>query len=414
MGELAAELVRSPNDFRGQLGWLCSPDARSAYRFGQALAQADAGAALLKMMLSDVPRAGGTVLARGYLERITATRPDLLTRVNEGLDRLQAENPRAAFEVVWSAGDEIRKVERLFAMVDRGGLGPEFLRGLEYGVRDRQLREDELLGAVDRLLRAAQAGNERAASAAVHLLYGWVHPGRRATGADCLQTHDNVREILHRALELTLAAVGREPNFWVHLAEDLAAVDPDAGVQLLAHALVSRDSNTRALAEESLVRLAGRFPSAVMEAIGESALSPVSGWVFRTDDFSRLLGAVPEGVVRTWLDRAGKQGARALARHLPTPALTEKGEPLVPPLTGFVLSRFEDDDEVFREFLCGTHSGEVYADDIPAQHEEEAETARRFLGHPLKRVREWAAAELESANVQAQFWRQRHAETAAP
>src|SRR5581483_3469667 len=149
-------LVRSPADFQRELGCLCSPDARSAYRFGQALARADTGAELLNRMLSDVPRAGGTVLARGYLERVSATRPDLLTRVNDGLDRLQAENPRAAFEVIWSAGDEVRKVERLFAMVDRGGLGAEFLRGLEYGIRDRQLSEDELLGAVDRLLRAAQ------------------------------------------------------------------------------------------------------------------------------------------------------------------------------------------------------------------------------------------------------------------
>jgi hypothetical protein len=222
-----------------------------------------------------------------------------------------------------------------------------------------------------------------------------------------------VREILPRALELTLAAVGWEPNFWVQLAEDLAAVDPNAGVRLLANALVSRDYNTRDLAEESLVGLADSFPSTVMEALGESALSPVSGWVFRIEKFSRLLAAVPEGVVRAWLERAGKQGARALARHLPPPALTEEGEPLVPPLTEFVLSRFEDDDEVFREFLAGTHAGQPYTGDIPAHHEEEAETARRFLGHPLRRVQAWAVAEIESAKLQAQFWRQRDEETAA-
>ena len=108
---------------------------------------------------------------------------------------------------------------------------------------------------------------------------------------------------------------------------------------------------------------------------------------------------MPEGVVRSWLDRVGKRGARVLARHLPPPALTETGGPGGPPLTEFVLSRFEDDDEVFQEFLAGTHAGQVYSGDIPAQHEEEAETARRFLGHPLRRVREWAVAEVQSANA---------------
>jgi hypothetical protein len=411
---LAAELVRSQGDFQRELGWLCSPDARSAYRFGQALAQADAAAALLDRMLSDIPRAGGTVLARGYLERITAARPNLLPRVNQGLDGLQTENPRAAFDVIWSAGDEVHKVDRLFALVDQGGLGAEFLRGLVHGVRDRPLREDELLGAIDRLLRAAQAGNERAAAAAVHLLHGWLRPGRGASGADRLRAHDRVREILPRVLERTLAAAGREPYFWVHLAEDLAAVHPDAGVRFLARALVSRDFNTRSAAQDSLVGLADRFPSLVMEVIGESALSPVSGWMFRTDDFSRLLGAVPEGVVRAWLDRVGVRGARALARHLPPPGLTEESEPFVQPLTEFILSRFEDDDEVFRAFLAGTHAGQVYSADIPAQHEEEAETARQLLGHPLRRVREWAAAEIQSAKRQAQLWRQRDEETAAP
>ena len=69
---------------------------------------------------------------------------------------------------------------------------------------------------------------------------------------------------------------------------------------------------------------------------------------------------------------------------------------------------------MFREFLCGTHTGQVYTHDISAQHEEEAETARRFLGHPLRRVREWATVEIKSATVQAQPWRQHAEETATP
>jgi hypothetical protein len=78
------------------------------------------------------------------------------------------------------------------------------------------------------------------------------------------------------------------------------------------------------------------------------------------------------------------------------------GEPLVPPLTEFGLSRFEDDDEVFREFLAGTPAGLLDTGDISVQYEEEAETAQRFLGHPLRRVRAWVVPEIESDQLQAQ------------
>jgi hypothetical protein len=299
-------------------------------------------------------------------------------------------------------------------MVDRGGIGAEFLRGLEYGVRARQLREDELLAAVERLFLATHQGNDRAASALIHLLYRWLRPNRSESAVNRLRAHSKVLEVLPSMLEATLVVLEREPNFWIDLAGDLAVVRPEDGTRLLAKALVSRDYNTRSLAEDSLVGLAKVAPSAVMDALDEAMSSSLAGWTFQTDDFSRLLAAMPESVVRAWLERVGKRGAVAIARHLPTPALNELDEPVVASLTEFVLSRFEDEDEVFRKFLAGTHAGQVYSGDIPAEHEEEAENARRFLGHPLRRVREWAAAEMESAKRQAQFCRQRDEEMAAP
>lgn len=212
--------------------------------------------------------------------------------------------------------------------------------------------------------------------------------------------------MLRRVLSAAVRSVSAEPTFWLTLAEDLAAIDPSAGAEQLAKALTSRDHNTRELAEKHLIELAARSPAVVMKAAGDAFLHPSDGVWLQLGDVSALLQAIPDGVVREWVDRNGLPAARAIARHLIPPHLHE-GEPVVPPLTAYVLGTFEEDERVFREFVAGAHSWQVYADDISAQYLEEAQTAQRFTGHPLRRIREWAMAETEAARRHADYWRQR-------
>ncbi len=147
-----------------------------------------------------------------------------------------------------------------------------------------------------------------------------------------------------------------------------------------------------------------------MRGLGAGIVSPSRSWRFRIDDFSRLVAALPIEVVKNWLVEADITGARGIARHLARPQLDDEGRPVISPLTTFVLERFEDDDQVFREFCAGAHSGQVYSGDVTEQHEREAAIARRFVGHPLRRVREWALSEIDSAKRHAAEWRQRDEE----
>ncbi|HEY1187464.1 MAG TPA: hypothetical protein VGE74_07385, partial [Gemmata sp.] len=414
MNALAEELLRSPENFERELKWLSSAEARSAFHFGQAIAHADPSGKLLDRMLGDVARTGGIALARGYMERVATTSPELLARVNGHLDQLQVEAPKVAFDLIWASGDEVRKVERIVAMIDTGALAPEFLRALDYGVRGRPLTEDELFGAIERLVRAAESGNTQAAPTALHLLYGWLRPTRRASGVDQLRASARSRAALPRVLELSLTNGDMEPNFWLEVAEDFAGVDAGSAVSLVAKALSNSNYNVRSLAASSLADLAREYPEAVMRAVGEAATSPTSGWLFNVGDFSQLIGSLSEKVVQEWLEETGVKGARAIARHLLPPALNEKGEPILPPLTGFVLSHFGNDEGVFSAFVAGTHSGQVYSGDIATEHLKEAAVARSFLAHPIPRVREWAEHEIQFANNQAAHWRQRDEEQAAP
>ncbi len=132
MKELSEELLHSPVAFRRELSWLCSAEARSAVHLGQAIAEIDGDGICLDSMLDEIPLAGGVAFARGYVERLATAHPQHVGRVNALLDRLQAEHPRVAYDILWSAGDEVHKVARILQMVDTGGSSEEhdFLRTL--------------------------------------------------------------------------------------------------------------------------------------------------------------------------------------------------------------------------------------------------------------------------------------------
>src|SRR5262249_8538204 len=86
----------------------------------------------------------------------------------------------------------------------------------------------------------------------------------------------------------------------------------------------------------------------------------------------------------------------------------------VPDLTAYVLSQFAEDERVFQRFCAGVHDGEVRVGDIAAQHEREAAVARRFLDHPLPRIRQWAEHEINRADRDAAWWRLREEEANTP
>jgi hypothetical protein len=98
--------------------------------------------------------------------------------------------------------------------------------------------------------------------------------------------------------------------------------------------------------------------------------------------------------------------ATKIARHIPQPHVDAEGKPVIPELTEYVLTRFEDDDRTFAEFCAGAHSLQMYTGDIASAREGEAERARAFFDHPLRRIREWAGIEYESGMADAQRHRE--------
>jgi hypothetical protein len=151
-----------------------------------------------------------------------------------------------------------------------------------------------------------------------------------------------------------------------------------------------------------------------MERLGDALLDASTGWRLAVSSLRTLINALPVEIVKQWLDAHDRPAAMALARHLPAPFIDKADQTIVPELTSYVLERFAKDDEVFREFCYGVHSGKVYMGDLAAQHEHEAEVARRFLDHPQQRIHEWAQYEIDRATHDASLWPAHDEEMAIP
>jgi hypothetical protein len=185
----------------------------------------------------------------------------------------------------------------------------------------------------------------------------------------------------------------------------IAPTRPIAAVELAARAIVSDELALRDEASKQLSALARVYPSEVMEAVGRLMLSDSVGWHFYIGKYP-IFYSIPTEVIIQWLEQNGVEGARKIARHLPEPSVDPDGSERVPTLTEYVLRTFENDDRTFAEFCAGVHSFQLYVGDLAASKEAEANIARRFSNHPLRRIREWAKIEEASAKRMAQWHRE--------
>src|SRR5262249_30139319 len=106
------------------------------------------------------------------------------------------------------------------------------------------------------------------------------------------------------------------------------------------------------------------------------------------------VSGIPSHIILAWVTRRGVDGARVVARHLPTPYLDDGGRAVVPEVLDAILREF-DDDHVVGNFAAGMHSGEVWYGDALERCHRDIEVAKRFLKHPNRRIREWAGKEID-------------------
>lgn len=411
---LADELAADPAALRDEVPWLTTEAAHASWELGVALGRRDREAHLFDLVLSTARAGASRALAPGYVHGLLSAHPQHVQSVNAWLDRAEERAPEAACEIAISAGattDPLGRTLRLFAAAKvpaRCLFAQNFLQ--DYGEQSAGQLEQILA----QLAEAAQRGDMAAVATGLDSL-GLILP--YDAGPDphpLLAAHPGLREATWRLLESVPADIAPPSHWWATVIAHLGCFDPEHAAEYAARRLVDESSGAEADAVRAIRTLSAMHPAAVMTAVGAVMLDDQTSGFFFVGDYREVFATIPDSAKRAWLQQVGVEGARRIARHLALPYVAPNGDAVVPDLTAWVLQTFEDDDRTWREFAAGTHSWKIYSGDIAAEHEAEAALARRFLDHPIRRIREWAAELEHVATADANAARQRAEELDLP
>lgn len=393
---LATAMVSDSAFFNSALDWLTSSEARSAAEFGVALAAKDRSGAYLDAIV-EKSRRGQIGLARGYINGLIYRAEVNPKKLNELLDRLELENPSLAFLLALAGGKPLSSLDRALRLVKSGKLPPSQLRNFTHWIGNERTSNEEAIRAVNLLLPMAQSGQSDAADTIVDLLAARLSSG---TFDALLKEHG---KLLCDVLSTVMP--DREAFWWHRLMAKAVGLCPQTVISAATRAMIGDNFELREQAKNLVANLGSTYPDLVMDAIGHVVLSEETGWHFFMSKYP-VFTALPLSVVEGWMRKNGVAAARKVARHVPKPYLNADGSPGLHPLTEFLLREFEQDDRTFIEFCAGVHSLQMYMGDIAAAREREGLVAKAFLNHPLRRAREWAQHEEESARADAQRHRE--------
>jgi hypothetical protein len=400
--DLAKQLYADPAVFAAELGWLNSSEAKAGVEVGHFFGKLDApNLRFLNRIIDAAIEHRADAFARGYVYGLTSPQPCDLSELNRAIDRVQKVDPKLAFFIMLPAGDFVRSFERALTMVSGGQIPTRLLSNLQVWVGNRKTMPQEAGQAVRALIPIAQSGDRDAIDAAVDFVAYQINREAAEEKANLLtQIFGEKLEDLWTLLELFAAHPAREDFWFAKVLQVAIEVDVARGCEVASQMIVSDSFPLKQEGEQLLAALVQTYPEQTMEAIGRRMTDGATMNQFFIRKFS-FVAAIPLDVAKTWLERVGVVGARAFARHLQPPYLDGAGQPQVPQLTEFILTRFEDDDRTFSEFVAGVHSYQGYWGSFSEAREKEGLQAKPFLTHRLRRIREWALIEMRQAEHDA-------------
>ncbi|MGD1212150.1 MAG: hypothetical protein ABR973_12425 [Candidatus Acidiferrales bacterium] len=397
LDQLAAELLLDEKAFQAEIEWLTSSEANGAFELGSRLGTLDTSATLLdgiiqKSLKRKIAFVRGYVA--GFLHR-PGSNPDV---VNSRLDELEKETPLLSFQIALAGGSRVGVFDRAVRLIKEGQIPPYNLRNFTFWAGEVHTTNEQVVEAL-RILIPVASDDTLICDVIVDFLGARLHSGQLDK---LIESH---RELVWEGIAIATQNPGRETWWLARILGAAAPTNQPLAIRLACRALVDSKYDFKIEAENLLSNWASSYPREVMDEIGALMLDEKDGWQFFASKF-RVFDAIPPEVVIHWLESAGVPGARKIARHLPAPHVDASGAEVIPKVTEFVLSRFEDDDVTFREFCAGTHSFQIYMGDVAAQKEAEAASVRPFFNHRLRRIREWARYEYDSGVRQATWHRE--------
>lgn len=411
--ELALQIIREPTRLHAHLDWLATAEARSAERLGVALGSGDESFACGEMIFEHAIARGAAPLLRGYVRGLASSSRSPTKELLHLADRLEASRPDVAVDILACAGDAFDGLNRVVRLVEEEHVSPRSLAVFAMGVGRRNLKADELRRILPYFVAAARSDDAESARAGLRFLSTVLQSEKQRSEQSCL-TDETLREAAWELAQASLPFAEHQVAYeWTGIVEHLTPFDPRRAASLLGLALLADVAVPGQERADGLIEMAPKHPEAVMESFANALLDPENGWRLQVRVHREVVRQIPTSLVMQCLDKHGIEAARAIARHLPPPYVDDDGRPVVPEVLEAILRKY-DDDQLFRNFLAGTHSGEVWRGNAAERLRREAEDAQVFLRHANPRIREWAKREIADRLGWAEWEDREHAERFLP
>ncbi|MDP1420265.1 hypothetical protein Q8G35_18205 [Peribacillus simplex] len=401
--KLCQELIQEPSILKQNLTWLFSKEAKSSYHLGVELGKLDNKMDFLDSLIKAAVEFKETSLTKGYLTSIISLQEDYIQYINEVFDKIQNEYPVIAHELYIVGGDKTRAFERSIQLFDQGKLLPMHLSTFLYGIGGRGLTSNETIIILDRLLPNVYKGDELATRVLFSLIFKSLWKNKKPIEKE--QLNHDLEKLVWKIVDTVEPTNSHSVYEWERILNCLLNINPERAIWILCNFIGNEDYLLDKHASSLLATIAEDYSNVVINILGQALLNEKRSMKFFIRKYDDLIQSIrPEDII-SWVEENGVKAAEVLARHLPLPYIdNESLKPTIPPLTEYILSKFEGEKRVFNEFLAGAHSFQMYSGDIAAQLENQAEIAKKFLDSKIKPIREWALHEIESSEYQAKQW----------
>lgn len=401
--DLARDLLAQPEELKRHLDWFASEHAGAGWRLGVAVGRQDeAGAWLVPFVRDSLERNQVSALVSGYLAAARSQQRDFSPALPL-LDGASAGHARTVCEIALLMGSTARPVTRALEAVSAGRLPPEAL-GMFVGPAVAGALGAGDIAAIVRCLTAR--ADARLVGLAIEILDLCVRGGAISLAEETVQAAAWAAVEWAPTPRRPLDPVSRSNSYhWCRVVGTLSQHDLPRAISAAAGGL-GGSLRLEAEALRLLESLASHDPALLLRKLGERMLGR-EGVDFYIGAYRDVVALFPLPTLKAWLEANGTEAARRLARHVPPPALSGDGKPVMPDLTRFLLERFGDDDRVFREFVTGVHGVDWREGDLAALAERDAEVAGAFLNDACPAVRRWAQIEKEEALEEARSERAR-------
>lgn len=389
---IAIELIQRPSDFANAMDRLFSISTDNVYELALELGRQDTGAALLSAILDASLSRPISYFSQGYIKGLNDTSAAYASRIVQFLDEAEQRDPIIAFYHAPYGEQCSNALDRMIRLVDKGRVPAFHLSKLVNWAMRCQLNEADLERLLDQFVTAAEQGDGSAATSGLKLLSLQAHAdGVAFTG---MLSRGRFASLVWRIVEAMSTSMFSSDHSWIKVFGTIAPTDSERAAKVAANVLASGNSTFIPVASEVLAELAEKDSEIVMQELGRVILDLEAGFRFSLYSHADVLGKIFLPVVGAWLARNGREGAKALAGHLPHPFLDASGQPKVPTLTESVLNEYGQDKEVLDRFCEAPISGsrieveELY--EGLAKRKARANEAQAFNTHPNEYIRAWA------------------------